>query len=191
VIKPSIHPPPAASSALFVWRRWRLPVWVNRVNLPLARHLAAGVIIAAVWIGGSWYTFNHVDEIEDAANVWLLAHRGVSNDTSVALPVTLPGNSEVELDPGSHMWSILSPRSIMPVVKLQGAATVTVTDFSGPMSVMTEAGAAYLTPGQYRIAMEDSRAMQVTVDSGLAVVRKLGAEVGVALRPGQHARVTR
>jgi hypothetical protein len=164
----------------------RLPSWAHGA---FRRQLAAAMIVAAVGIGSGLYALQHIRQIEDTASGWSLAHRGVSANVA-RYAVQLPGLSQVVLEPGSRMWSERAPGSTESVVRLDGAATLDVTDGSGAMLVVTVVGEVFLTPGRYEIAVEDSSAMTVTVERGLAQAHGRGGN-DLVLRSGQRVRVVR
>ena len=179
---------------------WRLPPWVNpsRSTLPLLAQVAAGVMLAAAGMTGVRYAVQHMDQIDEAKNEWLREYLGVTNHTRYPSAESLPGGSQVRLAAGSRMQPVKVPGSTGLAVRLDGDATVEVTDAEGALWVVTAAGEAFLTPGRYKIAAEDSSAMQVSVERGMALVRGRGGRGGagqgvswVTVGAGQHVRVPR
>jgi ferric-dicitrate binding protein FerR (iron transport regulator) len=91
------------------------------------------------------------------------------------------------------MWSVPVPGSTEEsMVRLEGTATITVSDASGALLVVTAPGEVSLAPGRYTIATEDSSAVRVSVERGLAHVRgRESDDTWFPVGPGQRIRVPR
>lgn len=171
---------------------WRLPPWAT---LRYLGQLAAALLIMGAGIGGMAFGFDHRGDIEDAGAAWQLALRGVANTSHDRWFMTLPGNSQVMLEPGSHAWTEPALGSTESVVRIRGTGTLIVTDATRAVLVVAPAGDALLGPGRYRISVDSTgqQVMQVNVERGLAQVRGRevpgGEEVGITVNPGQHVRV--
>ena len=166
-----------------------LPPWLR----PHLVQLAVAIMIATLGFSGGVYAFVHMDQIEDGARVWLLAHRGISNGSGHLIAVSLPGGSQVVLERGSRMWSPPVPDSAQPVVHLEGTGIIDVTNLGSAALVATSAGEALLAPGRFRVVAEDSTGMRVIVERGSARVRGriLPGKTNdwITLGPGQETHV--
>lgn len=174
------------------WEKWkksrdrRLRPWLLGEVLG---YIAASLIIFAGGVTGVGYAARHIDQIQAARGTWDLAHLGVTNDGGTWEATPLQGSSEVRLEPGGRMWIEQIPGSTGSRVRLDGAATVRVSNATGMVLVETAGGEAFLMPGRYRVAMEDSVTMWVRVDSGVAWLRGRKADVGASAGPGQSVRI--
>jgi len=161
------------------------------VHLKRLGQLAAAVMVLATVGAGFTYGISHLESIEAPYDAWHLAHIGETANTGTTWTIRVPGSSEVTLEPGSHARSEVFG-STESRVWLEGAATVSVTDATGEIAVVTAGGDALFMPGEYRVAMEDSNTMWVLVRRGLARVR--GRQAGsawITLGAGGHVRVRR